>query len=113
MIEVDIGELDLRAGFIGLGVLAIVAVLVGVFGPVGMAAGIAALFVLAGAVGTTARSLPDQGVFIAVGAAVTLLVGYSAGSGLTASLSSSARWRSCRRSPCCGAPPRAPTARSC
>ncbi|MGI9578386.1 MAG: FUSC family protein [Microthrixaceae bacterium] len=86
VVDLDLEELDFRSGLTGLVVLAIVLVLVGIFGPAGMAAGIAALFVLAGASGETGRSFPEHCVFVVVGALVTLAVGYSAGSVVAASL---------------------------
>ena len=47
VVEFDVEELDFHSALTGLVVLAVVVVAIGTFGPAGMAAGIAALFVIA------------------------------------------------------------------
>jgi hypothetical protein len=86
IIEFDVEKLDYRSALTGVVVLAAALMFVGVLGPAGMAAGIAAIFVVAGG-SSQAHASPLNGIlFVLVGACVTLLVGYSAESALAATL---------------------------
>lgn len=85
VLKLDLDKLDLRAAITGTIALAIALVFVGVFGDAGLAAGVAALFVIAAGKGQTRG--PDAASFwlIMAGAVITVLVGYSAGSEVAAS----------------------------
>jgi hypothetical protein len=80
VVEIDLDQLDLRSALVGVAVLTVALVFVGVLGPAGMAAGIAALFVIAGSSGEGAESSAEHAMFIVAGAVVTLAVGYAADS---------------------------------
>ncbi|MCH9816552.1 MAG: FUSC family protein [Actinomycetia bacterium] len=82
----DLSKLSLRTAIIGTIVLGITVVLVGVFGNVAIAAGLAAVFVTAAGPADTRR--PDLGsvLLVVVGAAVTFLVSLSASSQVAAAV---------------------------
>lgn len=86
VVEVDLDQLDLRSGLVGLFTLTVALALVAVFGPAGMAAGIAALFVIAGAEGEASESFGEHALFLVAGTAVTLAVGYAAESPVAATV---------------------------
>lgn len=79
VIELDLSKLDLRGAISGTIALGIAVVFIGIFGDVGLAAGIAALFVIAGAKGRNQAPDAISVLLILVGAVITLLVGFSDG----------------------------------
>lgn len=86
VLELDMDELDLRRAVIGTVALAVGLALMGALGPVGIAAGIAAIFVVAGDSDETRGPDSVQAALVVGGAAVTLLVGYAAGSTVAATI---------------------------
>ena len=80
VLALDLSKLSLRTALIGTIVLGVTVVLVGVFGNVAIAAGLAAVFVIAAGPADTRR--PDLGsvLLVVIGAVVTFLVSVSASS---------------------------------
>ena len=80
VLALDLSKLSLRTALIGTIVLGVTVVLVGVYGNVAIAAGLAAVFVIAAGPADTRR--PDLGsvLLVAIGAVVTFLVSVSASS---------------------------------
>ena len=86
VIEVDLDELDLRKGVTGAVGLGIALALVWAMGTAAVAAGIAALLVVAGEPDDSHGPDGLQVLLVLAGAVVTLAVGYSADSALAAGL---------------------------
>ena len=86
VLELDMDELDLRGALTGVLALAVALALVSVLGPVAMAAGIAALFVVAGDAPETRGPDSVQALLVLAGAVITLAVGYSAESAVAATI---------------------------
>jgi uncharacterized membrane protein YccC len=86
VIELDLEELDWRGAVTGLGGLFVALAFIGLFGPVGMAAGIAALFVVAADADDVAGPDRAQVVLVVAGSAITSIVGHAADSTITAAV---------------------------
>ncbi len=80
----DWSRLNLRGGFTATVALSLVIVFVGALGDVAIAAGLAALFVVAGGPADTKRPDASTGLLIVVGALMTWLVSLSADSAVAA-----------------------------
>ena len=86
VIQLDLEKLDTRSGLVGLFALTTSLVAAAVLGPEWIAAGIAALFVVAGSAGDRSSSSGEQTAFVLFGGATTLVVGVVASSPIAASL---------------------------
>jgi uncharacterized membrane protein YccC len=84
--DLDLEALDFRGAVTGLVSLVGVVALIGVLGPAAMAAGIAALFVIAGDSDDTRGPDSVQVGLVLVGALITLVVGWSANSAVAATI---------------------------
>lgn len=84
--ELDRDELDFRGALTGVIALGVALALVGTLGPVAMAAGIAAIFVVAGDSDETRGPDSVQVALVLAGTAITLAVGYAAASAVAATI---------------------------
>lgn len=84
--DLDLEELDFRGAVTGLVSLVGAVALIGVLGPVAMAAGIAALFVIAGDSDETYGPDGVQVGLVVVGSIITLVVGWSSNSAVAATI---------------------------
>jgi hypothetical protein len=84
--DLDLEELDLRGAVTGLVALFGAVALIGVLGPVAMAAAIAALFVIAGDSDETYGPDGVQVGLVVVGSIITLVVGWSSNSAVAATI---------------------------
>jgi len=86
VLRLDLDELDWHGAVTALVGLLLALVFIGAFGPVGMAAGMAVLFVVAGDSDDQIGPDRSQVLFVPIGTVVTLVVGHAADDTLAASI---------------------------
>lgn len=84
--QVDVSKLNFRGALVGTIALGLVIVFIGVFGQVTVAAGVAAVFVVAGGPSETRRPDRYSVLLVLAGALVTVIVSLSASSAIAATL---------------------------